>query len=88
MALNGGIYLGIIRYCYGGPNSSLTIVLPGGLYLAIIMHRYGEPQTAFAIVMPAGLYLAIRMYRSEGPLNCPYYSLSWRPLLSHYNGPL
>jgi hypothetical protein len=20
--------------------------------------------------------------------NCPYYSLAWRPLLSHYNGPL
>jgi hypothetical protein len=35
-----------------------------------------------------GLYIAIIMERYGGTPNFTYYSLAWRPLLSHYNGPL
>jgi hypothetical protein len=52
------------------------------------MDRYGGPQTDLTIALHDGLYLAIIMDRYGGPKNCPYYSLTWRSLLSHYNAPL
>jgi hypothetical protein len=73
---------------YGGPKTALTIALLGGLYLAIMMDRYGGKTTALTIALPGALYSAIIMVRYRGPYNCHYYCLAWKPLLSHYNGPV
>jgi hypothetical protein len=69
---------------YRGPHTALNIALHRGLYL----DRYGGPHTALTIALHRGLYLSIITVRYRGPKTSPYYSLAWRPLLSHYNGPL
>jgi hypothetical protein len=73
---------------YEGPHTGITIALHAGLYLAIIMDRNEGPHTTHTIGLHGRLYFAIIMYRYEGPPHCPYYSLAYRPILSHYNGPL
>jgi hypothetical protein len=75
-------------YRYEGPQNYLTIALYGSLYLSFTMDHYVGPNTALTIALHGGLNLAITMDRYEGIPNFPYYILAWRPLLSHYNGPL
>jgi hypothetical protein len=73
---------------YEGTHTALSVALHGDLQLAIIMDRYGRPHTDLNIALHGALYIE----NCNGPLymspHCPYYSLAWRPLLSHYNGPL
>jgi hypothetical protein len=73
---------------YGEPQTAHTTALHRSLYLAIIMDLFEGPHTALTIALHGGLYLAILMDRYEGPHTSPYYSLAYRPLISHYNGPL
>jgi hypothetical protein len=79
IALYGALYISNIMDRYGGPNTALTLALHGDLFLPIIIDRYRGHHTALTIALNGGLY--------NGTL-CYYYSLAWRPLPTHYNGPL
>jgi hypothetical protein len=52
------------------------------------MDRYGGSHLAFTIALHGGLYLAIIMARYGWPHTAFTIHLAWKPLLSHYNGPL
>jgi hypothetical protein len=68
-----------------------VLYLAWSLYYAIIIVRYEWPHTALNITVHRGLYLGIIINEYEGPhtaQHCPYNSLTWWPILSHYDGPV
>jgi hypothetical protein len=73
---------------YERPQTAFAIALHRGLCLAIIMDRYEVTHNALTIALHGGFYLAIIMDRYESHNTALYYSLAWRPLPSHYKGPL
>jgi hypothetical protein len=49
---------------YGGPHTSITIILHGGLLLYNIMDLYEGPPTALIIFLHGGLYLHFILVRN------------------------
>jgi hypothetical protein len=83
ITLPGGLYFAIIIVRYAGHQTALTIALHGRLYLDNTVDLYGGPQIPLAC-RPLLSHYNAPFWRNP---HCPYYSLSWRHLLSKYIRP-